>query len=371
MKTSWPLLAFGYLFTLVNLRLSVVDCNCLSYPIDRDDAEGTTQVKIKLRVYYVEKFDEVEATIAVRASLVVMWRDPCAWEYASQLYPRWNIDKSRNKTRSLDRNLIWTPLITLENGLDKLIAADGASDFPVEVYPDNRVEIWIRKVWRGKCFDLHLANYPFDVNECSLTFGLWATEGAANLSEAELDFSSINFRHLHNQLFTYAFNEPRFTIKPYQCFSGTCYSAEVDYPIVITRNWYPYFFYPLFYPFFTLTILQLSAFIIPYNRVERSGYSVTLFVAFAVTRTETQKYIPQTSESVAVVSASNFSLLASMSATLYFILIYHFKVERVFTKKICKKIDRRTFFLFALFYLILYINTIGNILLPGEQPMSH
>ena len=342
-----------YLFYVLLLP-SLSLCNkCLEYPLIRGDSNQTTQVHLTFRVYFVDHFDDVNGILAIRASLILTWHDPCPWK---TFKTQEELQKFPNGSISLHRSKVWVPTIIQENSVDKTLVTDGASELPLTVYHDYSNELWLRKVWQNKCFDINLAKFPFDTNVCNLTFNIWATDGAATVETGQVDFSSTGYRKSENQQFDFEFQQPIKRKKPYNCqtTSEICYATAVDFPVIIKRRWYPYYFFGIFIPLFTISILQLSAFVIPYDLIERPGYSVTLFVASAVTGTEVQRYVPETSEFIPVLAAANVSSIGSMSATFYFCIIFSLRKYKIRSRHFLQIVDRTIFIIFILYYATLY-----------------
>ena len=355
--------AMAFFFYFLLLPSAALGNKCLEYPLIRGDSNQTTQVHLTFRVYFVDHFDDVNGILAIRASLILTWHDPCPWKTFKS--PD-ELKRFPNGSISLERTKVWIPTIIQENSLDETLATDGASELPLTVYPDHSNELWLRKVWQNKCFDIHLAKFPFDSNVCHLTFNIWATDGAATIETGRIDFSSTGYRKSENQQFDFEFHQPTMRKKPYNCqtTSEICYASAVDFPVTIHRRWYPYYFFGIFIPLFTISILQLSAFVIPYDLIERPGYSVTLFVASAVTGTEVQRYVPETSEFIPVLAAANVSSIGSMSATFYFCIIFALKRHKVGTKQHLQIVDGIFFAIFIIFYIALYSITLVIIITP-------
>ena len=148
----------------------------------------------------------------------------------------------------------------------------------------------------------------------------------------------------------------------WQCgLNETCQTFTVDYPVFVQRKWFPYYFYGLFIPQLSLSLLQLSAFFIPYDNSDRIMYSVTLFVAYAISGSEVGRLVPETAENIPIVMAINLAIVNSMLATIYFSIM--FKVCSMTSEPNLKyqKIDLSIFIIFILAYIILYIMVFAQI----------
>ena len=324
-------------------------------PFERN--RSTTKVELNLRIYSMENFDDVEGILSVRASLIAKWNDPCVWKLATKLWP--NTTAASNVVL-LDEKYSWKPSIVQDNSRVFLTWSD-ADLLPIEVLNDGSVYLWVAKHWETKCPGMKLGKFPFDKHVCSISFYIWDNIEITEVTKAKFDVSSSTLQNFPNHLFNFKTTNPVIRKIPFPCGNNSCFTTYISFPVELERRWYPYYFHGLFIPQLTLTMLQLSAFIIPSNRMERCEFSVTLFVAYAVTRSEVQSYIPKTTETILILLATNIAMIGSMAATCYFTICVYLRKTKWFDKKCLVCIDRVIFAIFIIFYVVLYMVTIISI----------
>ena len=336
--------SLGHIFCKLSCLVALANALLCEPPHHRSNEP--LQVNLTLELYHMEHFDDVAGTVTIMASLSVRWRDLCVSEKVKRQAP----PNRASGPYYVDQENLWKPLLIHANSKDSPAIYENPAIFPVHIYEDDVIEWWIFKTWESNCHCLQMKNFPLDEHQCNLSFSAWE-ESFIKLSAVELE--QRNTGTPQSQLWTFSLDQPRLNSAEFACRKIKCRETWADFPIILRRKWYPYYFYGIFVPLLSLVFLQLSAFIIPYNCIDRTAFSVTLFVALTVTRSDLQKYIPETSESIIVVVAANIGLIASMVATIYFTLIFRlWKEDKYYTDHL-EKVDLIMFILFILFYTIL------------------
>ena len=329
-------------------------------PVDTNASAGPTVLNLELQIDYVIHFEDTLGNLDLLASLLVSWSNDCSWKLAMELFP------GRNRHHEnlpvyfpINFNHWRPPLVQINAAESSLLVEETAPNLPMQTYSSGRVEWWIYKVWDIKCLELKLAKFPFDQHKCYYTIFLWEETNLLVFGNATLttEYTAV----FDIDLFTYKLGKAERIVNSYPCANQTCYYEVIQFPIQITRKWYPYYSFNIFIPLLTQALLQLSAFIIPFENDERITYSVALFTAIMVSRSEIQSYIPKSSEIIYIVLGANLSLILSMSATIYFAVIYHVNTKQYLKYSQCNLIDKITSVFFLLFYVILFATTLGSI----------
>ena len=304
-------------------------------------------------MYFLDYFNDVESTLSIRASLVTRWYDPCGWKIAKQRFP--NSTSPLLVVKSQD---IWYPFFTFHNSFQVVVDNENIPLFALE---DGTVELWQASIWKFKCLQMRLRNFPFDSQRCTFQVDSWLLDDIVNITKVTFDTEEYRSqRDTSNDLWHVDLHNGSVESLHYKCVQsqpGTiCSVKRALFQFILVRNWYPYYFYTIIVPMFTLVLTQLSAFCVPFNKIDRAFFSVTLSVAFAVTRTEIQAFIPISSENVIVLFAINLSLIGSMAATTYFSII--FMCQNSFNRQIPKStfllLDKIFLACFLLYYFVLY-----------------
>ena len=211
----------------------------------------------------------------------------------------------------------------------------------------------IRKTYSTQCLNPENSKFPMDQQICEFSFHLRTLENFTKIALAKSDKSSNMLKTFPVHIFDYEMLPSKIWQIPSNDVPDHFFS-RVTYPIKLIRKWYPYYFYNLFMPQLTISILQLSAFFINIENVDRSVFSCTLFVAHSISRNLLLGYIPQTSQNITLVTSIHIAMLLSMLSTVYFTISYAYR-ETFFSKS---KIDLFVLFLFSFTYFILYTVTI-------------
>ena len=353
------------LFHLLIIALLITTRQVISSPICHAIEQSTPNalnVSVKFIFNSFEGFDDVKGILSVIGTVVLIWQDQCVWKVVQEEYP----ERSKyNSPLPLKSAVVWKPLIVQTLSTGSMLVGPSSEELPLDIHRDGTVEWWNYGLWETKCFT-NLEKFPFDVQQCKFTFDNWLTTDVISISEANWMLATDM---MNLALWKYELINASIYQTSTSCGKNkSCSYERIDFPIVLTRHWYPYFFYAIFIPLFCLTFLQLSTFFIPMSKAERTTFSATLFLAFAVMRSEIQSYFPQTSENIIILISSNIFLVLSMIATVYNALILTLKKFNFFglEKKQYYFVDSLIFVTFLLFYFITYITTMCKAAISTE-----
>ena len=311
----------------------------------------TVDLELTFRLYSLIDFQDVAGDLLISGSLVATWYDPCGWNLASKLYP----NRTKNfKTALIDFHYFKLPWLTQDTTKD-VKAFDNTGNMPAEVHDSGHISYWGRKVWTADCLG-NFTKFPFDSHICELKFFTWETSEFLNISKASFDLSSTWHDPERLTLFSSQVGTTRLLQSGYQCGDENCYNSWVIFPIYVYRKWFPYYFFVIFLPITMLALLQLSAFFIPHDEIDRITFSGTIFLSNTLTSSEVMGYIPKTAEPVVVVTASNIATLASMVAIVFFVLSYFYKDK--YPRKKMIHVQRGATVFFTIFYIVLLTSTI-------------
>ncbi|CAC5403756.1 unnamed protein product [Mytilus coruscus] len=240
-------------------------------------------VHVIFTLYGISGVDEIEQKLTVTGWLEVEWTDELlSWTPSSNgglryiYYPQGEV---------------WKPDISLQNGFSKL--EELGSKFSSVFIDSNGLVNWRPfQVFESKC-DIDSTYFPFDRQTCHLDFVAWSlsskdvhiTQGSKGIELADdlqrhgewkiLSSSALNLAESHE--------------------------TKVRFTIVIQRK-------PLYaiinyiMPILLLSILDIFTFKIPVDTGERIGYVITVWLAYAVFLTIISDSLPQSSESIPIVS---------------------------------------------------------------------
>ncbi|VDI71991.1 Hypothetical predicted protein [Mytilus galloprovincialis] len=203
------------------------------------------EVDISFNLYGITDINEIEQKLTTTGWLDITWQDdlltwtPASYNGLNKLY--------------LPQDNVWKPDVSLQNGFSEL--EELGSKF-IQVYVDSSGYI----LWRP-----FQTSNGIELSDQLESHGEWEITSSSATSEFESLVSSIKFT------------------------------------IVIKRK--PlYMIMNIILPIILLTLLDIFTFKIPADTGERLGYTITVWLSFAVFLTIVSDSLPQTSESVPIVS---------------------------------------------------------------------
>ncbi|CAG2212168.1 unnamed protein product [Mytilus edulis] len=241
------------------------------------------EVDISFNLYGITDINEIEQKLTTTGWLDITWQDdlltwtPASYNGLNKLY--------------LPQDNVWKPDVSLQNGFSEL--EELGSKF-IQVYVDSSGYILWRpfQVFETKC-DLDSKYFPFDEHKCHIIFVSWS-----HSSEDIVLTQTSNGIELSDQLESHG---------EWEITSSSATSefeslvSSIKFTIVIKRK--PlYMIMNIILPIILLALLDIFTFKIPADTGERLGYTITVWLSFAVFLTIVSDSLPQTSESVPIVS---------------------------------------------------------------------
>ena len=342
---------FLFLCLIVKVQSELETCPC---PFD---VNGTTVVlKMKFRIYSMKSFDDVGGILIFDAAMVTTMYEPCGWELAVKLFPQRS--KIFGDAVTMDVDHFWKPVIWNEGSNVPFLYTADNSALAVNVFKTGWLDMWEIREWSTNC-KINLIKFPFDVQRCSYRFHLWEQRSLNYVAEAIVDmtFPTFEGKPKSNTVFDIEMLQPIIRNTTWPCGHVKCKGCYVDFPILLRRKWFPYYFYGIFLPQFLLSILQLSAFLLPFDETDRITFSGTLFLAYAVANTNITSYIQKTSDNVLIVASTNVAMLGSMLATISLGISY--AARKMVKKRYLVTVQKVLLAIFTIFYILLYSVTIG------------
>ncbi|KAK3084525.1 hypothetical protein FSP39_014742 [Pinctada imbricata] len=244
---------------------------------------GSEPVYLDLSFYFlgINEISEVNEKMVTTGYLVIQWTD-------SGL--SWDSDNHNNLDRIfVPQNDIWKPDIFLQNGFKKF-AELGGSYYYLEVYFTGSV-LWMPfEVFESRC-SLDTSLFPFDRQTCSITFVVWSH------SVAEVEIQKSKEGIIYDEQFQE--NSVWQILSISHEVSKETRESKITFSFSLRRK-------PLYYvvniilPVVFLGFLSGLVFVIPADTGEKTGYSVTVFLALAVFLTIISALLPVNSEKVSV-----------------------------------------------------------------------
>ena len=345
-------------------QLLLVNGQMAYYHDSSESVNGTIPLELDFRLYYLKQVDELGLTMTLKGTLTLKCRDEEVWKFAQMVQPT---RSKYAKSISIPNSMLWRPFVILYNSAEpteNIVDRNGHSN-PIDINHQGIIQFWSTGFWQVTC-NFSYEQFPFDTQRCGVYF---------------MNFLSISYYKTIK--WTFSIPKPDLLLSPHMVWefeksthqmtnwtwdnNGVVdYSSVASFEIYLKRKWYPYYFYAITVPLICLTILQLATFALSKLDSNRSIYSISCLLSFAVMRSEIQTNIPKTAENIQVIILINLSIIGSTLVTLYSaISTYFFNNYKKF--KIFKKsafflqssfshhhVDSIFFILFLIYYVILY-----------------
>ena len=247
------------------------------------DQSEYTFIYIEFHLYGIIDLDEVQQKLTTAGYVLVSWSDELlTWdstEYGNIEYIH------------VPQENIWLPDIALRNGFEDL---EGLGSEFMNVLIDYEGFVYWKPfhVFESRC-NLDSTYFPFEKQSCNIEFEAWTLDSDdvyLSLGDAGID--------THRALGSNG-------IWDVVSSSATSFSDDgeprIRFTIIIKRK-------PLFYiiniilPIILLSVLNIFTFLIPADMGERMGYSVTVWLSFAVFLTVISGSLPKSSDTVPIIS---------------------------------------------------------------------
>nr|XP_025963249.1 5-hydroxytryptamine receptor 3A [Dromaius novaehollandiae] len=233
------------------------------------DWRTTTNVAIDVMVYAVLSVDEKNQVLTTYIWYRQHWIDE---------FLQWDPAHFDNVTQiSLPTESIWVPDILISEFVD----VGKSPDIPY-VYVHHHGEVWnLKPIQVMTACSLDIYNFPFDVQNCSLTFTSWLH----NIRDLNLSLwrQPERVKFDRNVFLNQGEWELLYVLSHFREFSveGSDSYAEMKFYVVIRRR-------PLFYavslllPSIFLMVMDIVGFYLPPNSGERVSFKITLLLGYSV-----------------------------------------------------------------------------------------
>nr|XP_011421201.2 acetylcholine receptor subunit beta-type lev-1 [Crassostrea gigas] len=239
------------------------------------------QLQLSLWIAGINEVSTTDSMMTTTGYLYVRWKDELL---------NWDSTATGMFWMQFNQKDIWVPDIVLKNGFTDFKMM-GGDFYYLYVYNDGWVDWYPYKVFETSC-ELDVTYYPFDSQKCDIIVKSWS------YSRWEVNFT---------------FNDPQigfYEFVPNHVWHLESYDAETDYTNSQTdlkftlhlKRKTKYFIANLILPIILVGVLNTFVFMIPADAGEKMGFSVTIFLTFAVFLTIVSGELPKTSDSISILS---------------------------------------------------------------------
>lgn len=274
-------------------------------------------------LYGLNDVNEVEQKMTTTGYIEVYWKDEfLSWD--PNLYDGlWNIYVPQGK--------VWKPDISLGNGFKDL--KELGSDF-IQVYiTSDGYVLWKPfQIFQSKC-NLDPTYFPFDKQTCNLEFVVWSLD----IDDVMLLVGSDGI----NMMEAMESNGQWDVVSSSSSDETESFETKVIFSIRMKRK-------PLFIvmniiiPIILLSILNIFTFQIPADCGERMGYTITVWLSFAVFLTIVSASLPKSSDTTPIISIFIMVQLGIGTATVLVSAVQSRFVSRSDDKPVTSWLQRLT-----------------------------
>ncbi|XP_011448925.3 acetylcholine receptor subunit beta [Magallana gigas] len=247
-----------------------------------NDQDKAVKIHISFYLSIVNDIDEVAEKFVTTGWLSLSWTDQnLVWDYAAN-HDIYSIH--------LNQNDIWKPDIVLKNGFTKFKEM-GGSFYYVSVDSSGYVSWYPYEVFETRC-SIDITHFPYDKQTCKIVFIVWSY--SVNQVEIEKSPNGVEYYEFEeNSVWTILDTE--------SIVNKDKYESEIIFKIELQRK-PKYFVMNMILPVLCLSLLSLLVFLIPVDAGEKMGYSITVFLSFAVFLSIISAELPVNSESTSTLS---------------------------------------------------------------------
>ncbi|XP_037007221.2 5-hydroxytryptamine receptor 3A [Artibeus jamaicensis] len=311
------------------------------------DWRKPTTVSIDVIVYAILSVDEKNQVLTTYIWYRQYWTDE---------FLRWNPEDFNNITKlSIPTDSIWVPDILINEFVD----VGKSPDIPY-VYVQHHGEVQNYKPLQVvTACSLDIYNFPFDVQNCSLTFTSWLhTIQDINISllrsPEKVKFDKSVFMNQGEWELLGVLTQ----FREFSMESSDCY-AEMKFYVVIRRR-------PLFYvvslllPSIFLMVMDIVGFYLPPESGERVSFKITLLLGYSVFLIIVSDTLPATAIGTPLIGVYFVVCMALLVISL---------AETIFIVRLVHKQDLQQPVPAWLRHLVL--EKVALLFCLGEQPTSH
>lgn len=273
------------------------------------DQSTTVQVTVDFALVGINSFVDSDQKLTTTGYLTVQWTDELlVWTPATY-----------NGITSIlvPQNDIWRPDITLDNGMASKTGL-GKKFIQATVANDGKVTWSPYEVFQTSC-SIDISHFPFDTQRCEIRFITWMNDD----TKVKLNIGSGGF-------YTSNFEENgKWKVDSMSSSSETVDGKTTLLFTLNLRRKSSFYVLFLLLPAVLLSVLNVFVFVLPAGSGEKTGYTIAVFLSYALFYTILSESLPTNSDTVSTVASYLFLMmfLATLSVVLTIIELRIYKKQ--------------------------------------------
>uniref|UniRef100_A0AAY4A014 Uncharacterized protein n=1 Tax=Denticeps clupeoides TaxID=299321 RepID=A0AAY4A014_9TELE len=277
-----------------------------------EDTDKALNVTLQITLSQIKDMDERNQVLTTYLWVRQIWHDA---------YLRWDKDEYDGlEVIRIPSSLVWRPDIVLYNNADEE-GSSGPPDTNVVLRYNGEITWDSPAITKSSC-KVDVAYFPFDSQQCNLTFGSWTYNG--NQVDIAMDMDGGDLSDFVENVEWECHGMPAVkNVIMYGCCSDPY--PDITFTVLLKRR-SSFYFYNLLLPCFLISFLAPLGFYLPADSGEKVSLGVTVLLALTVFQLMVAESMPP-SESVPLIGkyyiATMTMITASTSLTI-FIMNIHF-----------------------------------------------
>ena len=246
----------------------------------------------------INSFVDSDQKLTTTGFLTVQWTDQLlVWNSA---------DYNGITSMLVPQNDIWRPDLTLDNGMESKTGL-GKKFIQATVANDGSVRWSPYEVFETSCA-IDISHFPFDTQRCHLRFITWMYDD----SQVQLQIGSTGF-------YTSNFEENGKWELESMSSSAETFGGKTTLSFALNlRRKSSFYVLFLMVPAVLLSLLNVFVFVLPAGSGEKTGYTIAVFLSYALFYTILSESLPTNSDTVSTVASYLFLMMffATLAAIL-------------------------------------------------------
>uniref|UniRef100_A0A8C9TPA0 Cholinergic receptor nicotinic alpha 9 subunit n=1 Tax=Scleropages formosus TaxID=113540 RepID=A0A8C9TPA0_SCLFO len=276
-----------------------------------EDTDKALNVTLQITLSQIKDMDERNQVLTAYLWIRQIWHDA---------YLTWDKDKYDGlEVIRIPSNLVWRPDIVLYNKADD--DSSGPADTNVVLRYNGEITWDSPAITKSSCV-VDVSYFPFDYQQCNLTFGSWTYNG--NQVDITMAMDSGDLSDFVDNVEWECQGMPAVkNVIMYGCCSDPY--PDITYTLLLKRR-YSFYIYNLLLPCVMISFLAPLSFYLPADSGEKVSLGVTVLLALTVFQLMVAESMPP-SESVPLIGKyyiATMTMITASTALTIFIMNIHF-----------------------------------------------
>ena len=270
-----------------------------------------TETSVRFILNRIKGVDDLDQTFTAIGTLVIKFHSDCLIQRSinSGLPEHWLFYSNTDD--------FWKVPVTHDNSAFGFVMHDERVAHAMRVLPyKGKINHFYTGIFESECALTNLRKFPFDTETCWLEFSLLQSQSMIKMEYSQMVMKSAESAIGANAAWQIVDTFADWKVQNVTSEDHPTSFHIVYFGVVLTRR-SEYYVHNLIMPCFTLTMVQMVVFLIPFGRDERISFTTAVLLAFAVTRASIIESVPKTAESILLMQIISIDSISSMFFVFY------------------------------------------------------